>query len=305
VTLPGGVESVHGGAAWLAQAPGAFELEPGLWAVPAAHPWRGALRAVWTLAWRGEAQLPSRAALEAALLRAREAGALAVVLECAREGAERVVRAAGLERVGAVLVAEGLPRLPAAPFEHAALDEAACALAAAAGSMAALAAHPDPADLHWRFGTAARARGSFAVRDGDGGLQGLAIAAPRGGHLEVDCWWAQEPAEGAESVAPLLGGALGAAARAAGLELRVELPLWHPALGVLLEAGLRLAPSGRSRWVASLAPRLDLEVLRNRWLRQRGDGLGPLGAGVEADQGPRPAVGQAEDDAVESTPPRS
>ncbi|MBL6722128.1 MAG: hypothetical protein ISQ08_12035, partial [Planctomycetes bacterium] len=164
---------------------------------------------------------------------------------------------------------------------------------------------PDPAYLHWRFGTAACARGSFAVRDASGDLQGLAIAAPSGGHLEVDCWWAREPGEGAESAAPLLGGVLGAAARAAGLELRVELPLWHSSLAMLLESGLRLAPSGRSRWVVSLAPRLDLEVLRNRWLRQRGDGLGALGAGMEAGQWPRPAVGHAEDDAVESTPPRS
>ena len=110
MTLSGGGEHAVGAAAWIAQAPGALELEPGLWAVPAAHPWRGALRAVWTLAWRGEAELPPRAALEAAIVRAREAGALAVVLECARQGAERRARAGGFERVGAVLVAEGLPR---------------------------------------------------------------------------------------------------------------------------------------------------------------------------------------------------
>ena len=85
------------------------------------------------------------------------------------------------------------------------------------------------------------------------------------------------------------------------------LPHWAMSfpLAALTALSLRLAPSGRSRWVVSLAPRLDLEVLRNRWLRQRGDGLGALGAGMEAGQWPRPAVGHAEDDAVESTPPRS
>lgn len=299
-----GGEPGSGTTDWLARAPGACELEPGLWTVPAVHPWRGALRAVWTLAWRGEAGLPPRSALDAAVMRAREAGALAVVLECADRGAERVARAAGLERVGAVLVAEGLPRLAAAPFEPAALDEQVCALAAEAGGTAALAALPDPGFLHWRFGTAARARGSFAVREEAGGLRGLAIAAPMGGHLEVDCWWQGAPGGAEDPVAPLLAGALGAAARTAGLELRVELPLWHPALALLLDAGLRLAPSGRSRWVAALAPRLDLEVLRNRWLRQRGDGLGALGGERGSDGASRPAVGQAEDGAVESTPPR-
>lgn len=267
-------------AAWLARAPGARRGAGGLWRVPLPAPFRGAARALHALAPEcqghdsdGGAGTPALEHLEDARAAARADGALGLVASFCHVETEALARDAGFERVGRILEVRG--RLaPGAPGIEVPLDDAVSTLVAEVNAVHALATHWDPALLHWRFGDAPALHGACGVRDGDR-LQALAVYSVEGEALEVQAWWALADAEGPAE--QRLGGALAeVAARAGGLELRLEAPLWSPAARSLLAQGLTLRPTSRSLWVASFEPRLDLELLRGRWLWQRAEDLGPI-----------------------------
>lgn len=271
-------------AAWIARAPGARRGAGGLWRIPLPTPFRGEGRALHALAQEfpgAGGAAPALEHLQEARDAARSEGAIGLVASCDRVELEALAREAGFERVGRVLEVRG--RLaPGPPGAEVPLDDAASELISRTNEVHALASSPDPALLHWRFGEALEAHGACGVREGER-LEALAVYSVGLGALEVRAWWASADAEGLAG--RRLSGALAdVAARAGGLELRLEAPLWSSAARDLLAQGLTLRPSGRSLWVASFEPRLDLELLRGRWHWQRAEDLGPIGAHPSLEQ---------------------